>query len=383
MTRLFAVSALLALTAAPAAAQSTGGFVTMLGRDTIAMESYSWSANEFRGTRIARTPNVNVADYTATLGPDGRVTKFEYSMRPGSALQQQPATERGTITFRGDSIAVAVQRGEQTRNFMTVSTMSTFPMIPFTYALYNPVVRHARTAGRDSANYGLLFPAAVNPMASWVARHGRDSVTIGFFGSPLLASISPAGLTGISGAMTTQAVEVRPISSPDMERAEREWAQAQAEGRAIGQLSPRDTARAEIGESEFWVDYGRPSMRGRKVFGGLVPFGEVWRTGANAATQFTTESPIMFGTLKLQPGTYTLWTLPTANGATLIVNGQTGQWGTDYDKARDLGRVPMTVTTTDAPVEIFTIDIEARGEKRGALVFAWDRMRWEAPFAVE
>ena len=107
------------------------------------------------------------------------------------------------------------------------------------------------------------------------------------------------------------------------------------------QLSVRDTARATIGAATLSVDYGRPLARGRVLLGNILPFDEVWRTGANAATQFTTSAPITLAGMRVPAGTYTLWTVPRKDGhADLIVNKQSGQWGTEYDEKQDLGKAP-------------------------------------------
>ncbi|HST61893.1 MAG TPA: DUF2911 domain-containing protein, partial [Longimicrobium sp.] len=124
-------------------------------------------------------------------------------------------------------------------------------------------------------------------------------------------------------------------------------------------LSPRDTTRFATDDGRrIYVDYGRPFMRGRRIMGGLVPYGRVWRTGANAATTFVTEADLTIGNARVPRGTYTLYSLPTATGWTLIVNRQTGQWGTQYDPSRDLVRIPMQVSTLRSPVEQFTIALE-------------------------
>jgi hypothetical protein len=119
------------------------------------------------------------------------------------------------------------------------------------------------------------------------------------------------------------------------------------------------------------VDYSAPSARGRTIFGGLVPYGEVWRTGANAATTLKTSSALQIGDLNVPAGTYTLYSLPTADGWTLIVNKQTGQWGTVYDKAQDLGRVKMSTGSTAVPVETFVIDFEKTMGDAAELHLKW------------
>lgn len=119
------------------------------------------------------------------------------------------------------------------------------------------------------------------------------------------------------------------------------------------------------------IDYSRPSAKGRQIFGGLVPYGKVWRTGANEATTFVTTADLMVGSQHVPAGKYTLYTLPEAEKWTLIVNKQTGQWGTVYDEKQDLVRVPMKVSKTSAPVEQFTISLDKTGAKAATLKLEW------------
>ncbi|HJU67672.1 MAG TPA: DUF2911 domain-containing protein [Gemmatimonadaceae bacterium] len=148
-------------------------------------------------------------------------------------------------------------------------------------------------------------------------------------------------------------------------------------------LSPRDSTEQTIGAARVVVDYGRPSMRRRKIFGSLVPFGAVWRTGANEATHLRTDRDITIGTIRVPRGTYTLWTIPERDGWTLIINRQTGQWGTDYDKTQDVGRASMKLSTLREPVEQFTIVIEPTRNGSGTLAMIWDTTRASIPISVE
>ena len=137
--------------------------------------------------------------------------------------------------------------------------------------------------------------------------------------------------------------------------------------------SPRDTARGTIGSASLLVDYGRPSRRGRQIFGSLVPYDEVWRTGANAATTLVVGAPVELGGEPLPAGTYTLYSIPAQTGWTLIVNRQTRQWGTEYTEGQDVMRVPMSVSRVE-PVDTFGIAVEG-GAAEGRLVFAWDTLQ--------
>ena len=160
-------------------------------------------------------------------------------------------------------------------------------------------------------------------------------------------------------------------------------------------LSPRESVQTAVGGATLSVNYGRPSVRGRKIFDGLVPFGKVWRTGANEATAFVTTADLQIGRATVPAGRYTLYTIPAptmgshaaGNGSgetwQLIINKQTGQWGTDYDQSQDLARIPMRVSTLAEPVEQFTIEITPTGENSGTLALLWDTTAASVDFSVK
>lgn len=147
-------------------------------------------------------------------------------------------------------------------------------------------------------------------------------------------------------------------------------------------LSPATTAKATVGGTDIAVNYSAPSARGRKIMGELVPYGKVWRTGANAATTLKTDANLKIGDLSVPRGTYTLYTIPEADGWTLIVNKQTGQWGTNYDAAQDLGRVKMKVSKASSPIETFVIDFHDLGSDKGKMRLAWENAEASVPVVV-
>ncbi|MBV8519245.1 MAG: DUF2911 domain-containing protein [Acidobacteria bacterium] len=144
-------------------------------------------------------------------------------------------------------------------------------------------------------------------------------------------------------------------------------------------LSPPAKAEGTIGEHKITVDYSAPSKRGRAIMGGLVPFGKVWRTGANAATTLTTDGDLMIGSLHVPKGTYTLYTIPGEKEWTLIVNKQTGQWGTEYDEKQDLGRTTMTAKKIAETTETFVIAVKPLAAKNGLLTFTWENTEAVVP----
>ena len=116
--------------------------------------------------------------------------------------------------------------------------------------------------------------------------------------------------------------------------------------------------------------------------GELVPYGKVWRTGANAATTFKTETDVMLGDLAVPAGTYTLFTIPGEKEWTVIVNKQTGQWGTRYDETQDLGRTKMNVKKLTEPLETFKIAVKPTAGKNGLLTLAWENTEASVPIVV-
>lgn len=137
--------------------------------------------------------------------------------------------------------------------------------------------------------------------------------------------------------------------------------------------SPHAEVSANLGGKKISISYGRPYAKGRAIFGGLVPWNQVWRTGADEATTFTTEADVTIGTLKVPKGEYALFTIPTEKSWTLVVNKTAKQWGAfKYDAAQDLGRVPMTVASNAKPVEQLTIELAPSG-KQLTLKLSWDK----------
>src|SRR5271165_2235099 len=126
---------------------------------------------------------------------------------------------------------------------------------------------------------------------------------------------------------------------------------------ASAQASPPASASCDLGIGKtIKTDYSSPRMKGRKIYGGLVPFGEVWRTGANSATTFVTSADIVVGGKTVPAGSYSIFTLPTADKWMLIVSTKTGEWGIPYKYEKDeLARIDMKVSKLPAPVENFTI----------------------------
>ena len=159
--------------------------------------------------------------------------------------------------------------------------------------------------------------------------------------------------------------------------------QRQQRANSSGGNSPHETTGAVVDGNRVTITYGRPSMKGREIWGKLVPYGKVWRTGSDEATILITQKPITIGDVNVPAGAYTLFTIPNEDGsAKLIINKQIGQWGIgpgSYDEAQDLGRVDMKKETLNAPVEEFTIAVTRDGQ----IKLSWDKTQYSVSFKVQ
>lgn len=143
--------------------------------------------------------------------------------------------------------------------------------------------------------------------------------------------------------------------------------------------SPAATATYLKNGLEISVDYCRPARKGRVVFGNLEPYGKVWRTGANEATEITFNQPVSFGGKPVKPGTYTLFSIPNPDTWTVILNRELDQWGAfSYDETKDMLRVQVPATQTSTVTEQFTIDF-AEETDAVQMQLAWDQTRVAVP----
>lgn len=136
--------------------------------------------------------------------------------------------------------------------------------------------------------------------------------------------------------------------------------------------SPPSQVSQMINDTKVTIDYSRPSKRGREIFGGLEKYGKVWRTGANETSWIEVSKDVMVEGKKLPAGKYGLFTIPEEDKWTIIFNKKWDGWGAyEYKEADDVLRVVVESGATKKVVEMFTIDIE----KKGNVTFTWDKTK--------
>jgi len=153
--------------------------------------------------------------------------------------------------------------------------------------------------------------------------------------------------------------------------------------RQQSRISPHEQTSAMVDGARLTVTYGRPSMRGRTVFGQLVPYGRVWCPGADEATVLNSTKPLRFGTVHVPAGPHTVWILPTSNRWTLIISKEASGFHTQYHENTDLGRLELTKRGLDSPVEQLTFVIAPNPSGGGTMTMTWEMTAVSAAFTIE
>jgi len=397
-SRILSVAALLSVCASSLAAQGTtpsvsGAFITRLGSDTLSVERYTRSGDKLVGDLLVRNPRARIFHYVADLAPNGTIKAMTVNVRPVMSDSASPPAVSITTLFADTVATLDVARagvpdtGATGKKIYHGFVVPQVNFAPASYAVYEEILRSARLTGTDSVGYAVIAPGRNPAPTVWLSRRGRDSVVFNstvFPGWIEVARVDAQGrVLGVNSTATTVKTIATRVDNADLVAIGKAWAAAEAT-RPAGQMSPPDTVRSSIGATKIEVAYSRPYKRGRVIFGSeVVPWNKVWRTGANAATQFTTSSDLMFGDKLVPAGKYTLWTLPTPTGAKLIINSQTGQWGTDYDMTKDFARLDLVTKALPMPVDQFTIAVVPQGSGGGSLQLMWDTTLYSIPFTVK
>jgi hypothetical protein len=340
------------------------------------VEQYTLGAHELSGISIARNPQTTVRKYSATFA-NGKFERFHVSYQP---FGKPIALERDYV-YNDDSVQVIQKQDTTVRKFWAPVPGRPIPFFADLFGAWNAAISWAITgsdhdfailAGRRALHYQVRFTSAgavdlLNPEHEFGPMHAKVR--------------SDGQFNQFDMRETTDKFIIERVSKLDVDAMGAAFAAREQSGRALGVLSPRDTVRASVNDAHVLIDYGRPSARGRKIFGDVVPWDVVWRTGANAATQLVTDKELAFGTTVVPAGTYSLFSLPSEKGWMLIINKQHGQWGTVYDQSKDLVRIPLTISPLSLPVEQLMFEVSSQSGG-GILSFKWEQTKASVLFVV-
>ena len=369
----------------------SGAFVSTLGKDTIQIERYTRTGDKLEGDILRKAPRVQIVHYVADLATN-RVKGISVSTRRYGTDAASPPTFSMVALLADSTANLEVQRNGRpdTANTRTLSfkgrAFPGIPGIPPSLAMYEQAMMFNPVTGRDSIAMNVITVGFGNTPMMTMARRARDTVVFVSSFSPGWIEIATVDATGriqsLDGSATTVKAVTRRAPNLDFDAIAKAWGAYEAAHGPAGAMSAADTVRGTVGSANVEVAYSRPQKRGRVIFGNVVPWNQVWRTGANAATMLTTSADLIIGNTTLPAGKYTLWSLPSPTGAKLIINSQTGQWGTEYDVSKDVARLDLAQTTLAAPVEQFTFAIVPQGAN-GILKFSWDDREYSIPIRVK
>jgi hypothetical protein len=373
------------------------GFLTMLGQDTISAETVIRQGNSLETNEVDRFPRVRVRHTVVKLNDDGSIRHLEMEIHtPSEPSAGRDRTVVADVAHNIVHLSKTDSTGTVSRDFPTGGSM-VMAHVPQMYSLHE---LYFAAALKRLATSKLAAGSAVELRQFYIDRAfdrfplghamvkaigaGKVEIEHDWLSGTGEAVMDAGGdMLSYSGARTTYNVEVKRLATaPDVKTIAAGFEAKEAATGGVRSLSVRDTVRAQIGNATLTIDYGRPLLRGRILLGNLIPYDRVWRTGANAATQFTTTIPIKLGGVLVPAGTYSLFTSPHTSGVDLIVNKQSGEWGTEYNGSLNLGTTRMTSEVTTTAVEAFTVSVVPVDPRRGKLEFEWGAFRWIAPVEV-
>jgi hypothetical protein len=368
-------------------------YITTLGRDTVAVESVVRAGNHLVGDIIVRVPNTVRLHYDVELRADGSVLRSTLDMDPMGAKNM--VARHVVLDFDADSVHESIDSAGAKRKVARAIPKGAVPtfMTGFgaSYGLYSSMglyellLERTRPALNDTLVVpGIDIASGAIAKRKFLARSATQ-IDVDYFGILWThLTIDASGhISAADARATTEQTETHAAQVADMAAMAKSFASADHAGKGIGAASPNQIEKGAIGGETIVVAYGSPRRRGRTILGAVVPYDRVWRTGANEATTILFDKELTIGGAPVPAGAYSLWTIPKADGTVqLIVNRQHGQWGTDYDSAQDLVRVPMQASTAPAPQENFAINITNAGNS-GVLRISWDAFVWSVPVTAK
>ena len=361
---------------------NNAGYVTLLGNDTLAVEKFEKTDSSISAKVVLRSPRTTLKSYELSLAESGGIEEMtitDHDLENG--FESEGTLERSYLKS-GDSLVVSILTNDG--SYRTLKTKYEDGILPFIDMVHWPfeiAFNNAMKSSADSIDQRLLTGSRASTFI--VAKIESDSMTIrhpsrGVMGVQV---DSYGNIVELDASQTTRKLTVNRTNDIEINSIAKRFAASDKKGNPFGSLSGAIEEEFTIGNAVFNVSYGSPQRRGRDLFGGIVPYGERWRTGANRATHFSTSSNLKIGDLEIPAGEYTLFTIPESDGGILIINKQTGQNGRTYDQERDLGRVPMSVSEKSGSTEGFTILVEGENGM-GVLKLIWGNTTYSVDFEI-
>lgn len=368
-------------------AQSTVGrqgcLIYTLGSDTTAIGNYSLIGDDFTLMIADLTDAVTVTRMKGSFFPDGQLKTAEGTVYKPSLKGDSEIVYSFTLWCGADTTYMQLRRNgnavlrKYPVKIMVANSLGGYALV------YMPalLVNYALLGNKDSiASHHIVFNSARDFSIRKLGAKdfSAGSAVMGYFTLHLDGSGDLRTVDGIGTSWNIRGRVIAPVNMDSVIAVGVKNDRVRPHAAIVNKL---DSTAATIGDGLVKIRYSRPSARGRQIFGGVVPYGRFWRTGADAATQLTTSRRLYFAGKELPPGQYSLWTLPGRDGWTLMINSQTNIWGTEYHADKDVLRVPMTVQRLHDNVELLTIQV-VPVEGGGRIEVSWEKMRAVVGFST-
>lgn len=358
----------------------TASFIAKLGTDTVIVETYNMMHDHLYGKAFLRYPEDRIGVFNFHFHPDGSIRHYSMSyMKPDSSYISSLGTE-GMICENDTCTWFAGWAGLENE-----------------YVNKRPA-RHIDFIGGWTPTLSLIEWNCIRLMHSGnqhlpitlvndyigtrdvaVTKGNNDTL---IFGGPFLEyakikATNEGRIISYDGIGTPWNYIVSKHAPIDVD----EVAKRMSKTHKIGIPSPQAEVKFPFGRDTIRLHYGRPFKRGRVVFGGIVPYDSIWRTGANDPTEIDLPFDIQFGQINVPKGRYSIYTVPRKGDWTLIFNTDLQQWPTDPNRSKDLALIPMKWRAPKQQTDQFTIDIEVLKDG-GVIKFTWDQTEAFAPFRI-
>ncbi len=353
-----------------------------LGKDTTGVQQFRLNGDSIYTLVYRRPSGLLVFKGEGTIFPDGTLKSMQsiiYSI--GSNGEKEKFGENRLYTT-SDSTFIDIKSSDRkvfrsyaghcfSANDMDFTTFYVFPyLVYFAPKNVNDSIVGNQFVLGQSRKYSMK-------------RISMDKITVGssIMGTLTLQVDSRGDLKAIDGIGSSLNLTGTVERKFNIDSLFNAWVKYEQTNGAMGAQLVRDTSKAILNSGSAEIDYWRPYMRGRKIFGAVVPWNRFWRTGANHATQLRISKPIYFYDQRLDTGRYSIFTMPTERGWTMMINKQAAIWGTDYNPDYDVLRVPMKIGKTATSIEQLSIKILATGNK-GTIQIEWENTRASIDFEM-
>jgi hypothetical protein len=353
-----------------------GSLIYTLGPDTTAIGDFELTGNEFKLTVVSMSPYVNVSKLTGAFFSDGQLKRVEGN-------NYLPARGKDSLVYNYrlnyDQGTTFIETGNGKRNIirkyqvkiMVANNLGGDALVfmPALLANFTP-----EKIGDSIISSHIVFNSARKFIIKKTSRRKllMGSAVMGMFTVFLDENGRLQSVDGIGTSFNIKGTAGPYLNIDSVIAVSMRHQQQHPQLAVINKL---DSVKTTIKGNNIKIVYSRPSVRNRVIFGEVVPWNRIWRTGADAATKISLSGPLYFNGKLLPAGSYSIFTIPTPDGWTLIFNQQANIWGTEHNAAYDLLKIPIQTRSLDQATEMLTFAIVPTGTNGGILSVSWDKLK--------